>query len=289
MRGFFTYTRQIIVEIMIELPEAIVLSREIDELLKGKRIRRVVAAQSPHKFAWYYEDPANYHELLVNKTIDKAISRGGMVEISINGAIILFSEGIRLRYFIEGDDIPAKHQLLIEFSDNSTLLASVQMYGGLCAFPDGAYDNKYYNAAKDKPSPLSDDFDWEYFEGIINEGGPKLSVKALLATEQRIPGLGNGVLQDILFNARVHPAKKMATFTGDEVKGLFSAVKETLADMAEKGGRDTESDLLGHPGGYKSILSKNTVNTPCPTCGTAIKKKAYMGGSVYFCESCQSV
>jgi hypothetical protein len=31
----------------------------------------------------------------------------------------------------------------------------------------------------------------------------KLSLKALLATEQRIPGLGNGVLQDILFKARM--------------------------------------------------------------------------------------
>lgn|GEM_PF-2077218 len=29
--------------------------------------------------------------------------------------------------------------------------------------------------------------------------------KAFLATEQRIPGLGNGVLQDILWTARIHP------------------------------------------------------------------------------------
>jgi formamidopyrimidine-DNA glycosylase len=57
--------------------------------------------------------------------------------------------------------------------------------------------------------------------------------------------------------------------------------------MASQGGRDTESDLFGHAGRYKTILSKNTVNKPCPVCGTMINKEAYMGGSVYYCEKCQ--
>ena len=46
---------------MIELPEAVVLSREIDDALTGKSIQRVVAAHSPNKFAWYHQDPQEYH------------------------------------------------------------------------------------------------------------------------------------------------------------------------------------------------------------------------------------
>ena len=57
--------------------------------------------------------------------------------------------------------------------------------------------------------------------------------------------------------------------------------------MAARGGRDTELDMFGRAGGYRTILSKNTVNTPCPVCGTIIGKEAYMGGAVYFCEKCQ--
>ena len=57
--------------------------------------------------------------------------------------------------------------------------------------------------------------------------------------------------------------------------------------MTEKGGRDTEPDFFGQPGGYHTILCKNTVNKPCPVCGTSIKKEAYMGGSVYYCPKCQ--
>ena len=57
--------------------------------------------------------------------------------------------------------------------------------------------------------------------------------------------------------------------------------------MVNYGGRDTEKDLFGNTGGYKTILSNKTVNKPCPKCSSKIIKKAYMGGSVYFCPKCQ--
>ena len=83
------------------------------------------------------------------------------------------------------------------------------MFGGLGAFPEGKLDNTYYKAAKEKTSPFSSAFDKAYFDRIISaEDVQKLSLKALLATEQRIPGLGNGILQDILFNVKMHPKKK---------------------------------------------------------------------------------
>ncbi len=83
----------------------------------------------------------------------------------------------------------------------------------------------------------------------------KLSLKAFLATEQRIPGLGNGVLQDILYNARLHPKKKLGALSDGEFAALFSSVKNTLAEMTRNGGRDTEKDLFGSTGGYVTKLS----------------------------------
>jgi len=58
-------------------------------------------------------------------------------------------------------------------------------------------------------------------------------------------------------------------------------------NMTYLGGRDTERNFFGHNGGYKTLLSKNTVKTPCPNCGNLIVKEAYLGGAVYFCPSCQ--
>ncbi len=50
-----------------------------------------------------------------------------------------------------------------------------------------------------------------------------------------------------------------------------------------------ESDLYGEPGGYATIMSRKTVREPCPVCGTTIRKASYLGGSVYFCVTCQAI
>ncbi len=273
---------------MIELPEAINIARQINDTIYGKRIAAVIAVQTPHKLAWYYGEPQKYSDLLVGRTMGKASACGSLVEIKAENANILFGEGAAVRYHGKNEPRPAKHQLLIEFEDRSAISMSIQMYGGVGSFLDGALDNPYYRVAKEKPSPFSPAFDKAYFDGIISAPEvQKLSLKALLATEQRIPGLGNGVLQDILFNARMHPKKKVSTLSGKDKEALFNSVRDTLSAMATQGGRDTELDLFGHPGGYKTVLSKNTVNKPCPVCKTPIKKEAYMGGSVYFCQTCQ--
>ena len=274
---------------MIELPEAAVLARQINEAVVGKKIKNVIAAQTPHKLAWYFGDPREYKRLLTGKVINEAASHGGQVEITAGKAKLLFSDGVNLRYYDEGEKLPDKHQLLLEFDDGSSLVGWVQMYGGLSAFREGENDNKYYLVAREKPSPLSSDFDEDYFKSLFDERTAKLSLKAFLATEQRIPGLGNGVLQDILFNAKMHPKKKVGTLSATEQQVLFDSIKDTLSEMTAKGGRDTENDLLGKPGAYKTRLSKNTAGQPCPVCGTLIKKEAYLGGSIYYCASCQRI
>lgn len=275
---------------MLELPEVTVLAQQLNENVYGKKVANVIVLQSPHKFAWFCEDPQKYSELLTGKSIGQAAGYGAMLEIKVEDAVLVFSDGVNLRFHRENEKRPQKHQLLLEFDDLSALSASVQMYGGLWAFRNGEFDNIYYQQAKEKPSPLTDRFDKTYFNEIFSKPEvQKLSVKAFLATEQRIPGLGNGVLQDILFNVKIHPRRKLNSLTETELDLLFNSVKNTLTEMTAQGGRDTEKDLFGSLGGYRTKLSKKSIHEPCPICGSMIKKQSYMGGSIYFCEGCQEL
>lgn len=275
---------------MIELPEALVLERQINDTISGKRIMKVDAAYTPHKFAFYYGDPQDYHNLLVGESIDKANGYGGMVEIKAGDKRILIGDGVGLRYHGPNESRPNKFQLLIEFEDFSAISATVQMYGGMWCFRNGEFDSPYYKVAKDKPSPLSDEFSENYFDLLMSLSEvQKKSAKAFLATEQRIPGLGNGVLQDILWKAKIHPKRKINTLSQGNKESLFISVKILLGSMTILGGRDTEKDLFGHIGSYKTVMSKNNVGQPCPECGRTILKETYMGGSIYYCDGCQSV
>jgi formamidopyrimidine-DNA glycosylase len=271
---------------MLEIPESKTISLQAGNTLTSRRITDVITATSPHKFAFYKGDPAGYAELLKGRQVISAKGHGMFVDVCCDESrCITIGDGTNMRYNPPSESRPEKHQLLIAFDDGSCVAFTVAMYGGIWAYI-GKSDNKYHQHSLDSISPLDDAFDEKFFDDIFKSTAKDLSLKALLATEQRIPGLGNGVLQDILFNARLHPKRKKSTLTDPLKSGLFHSLKATLKSMTDLGGRDTEKDFFGQPGGYKTLLSKNTLQNFCPN-GHPIIKEAYLGGAVYYCPVCQ--
>jgi len=272
---------------MLEIPESQNMAKQITENLKGQTITKTVAAFSPHVFAFFSASPQEYSQMLNGKTIDEARAVGGFVELFLGEMRLLFGDGVNARYYKKGEKWPSKHQLLLEFNDGSALICTVQLYGMLLAFKNSTLDNFYYQVAQKKPNPLSNEFTLEYFMSMYRAAKPNLSAKALLATEQRIPGLGNGVAQDILFNASINPRSKLASLDQRDSNELYKSIKATLQKMTQQSGRDSEKDLFGNQGGYKTILSSQTWQNPCPKCDTTIVRQAFLGGNVYFCPTCQ--
>ena len=283
---------------MLELPETTTFARQITDRLAGRTVTAVFNATQPHKLTWFTGDPEEYPALLEGRKVVRADGHGAFLDIVFEGdrgssdnreVHLALSDGVIPRLYASGAKVPDKYQLLVTFDDGGFLVCSVAMYGGIQAFP-GVLDNPYYKGALAKTSPLTDAFDEACFEGLFDatlRSKPSASAKAFLATEQRIPGLGNGVLQDILFRARINPRRKIASLSAAQRHTLFEATRDTLRQMTERGGRDTERDIFGTPGGYRSILSKNTWTEPCPVCGAAIVKEPYLGGAVYYCPRCQ--
>lgn len=274
---------------MIEIPESTIISRQATGILTGRTVMQVFNATSPHKFAWFNGDPANYPEILTGHRIEAVNGYGAFVDLVMDEDIhLLVGDGTNIRYYRQEEQRPAKHQQLIVLDDGSFLVFTVAMYGCIYAF-QGQFDNPYYQGSIRKLNPLQEQFDEAYFENMIANLKKDISVKALLATEQRIPGLGNGVVQDILFNAGIHPKRKVSILSDLQKTDLLYSIKGTLINMIEAGGRDTEKDFFGNWGGYKVILSKNTYKNPCPECGHEIIREAYLGGTVYYCPECQKL
>ena len=156
---------------MIELPEALTLAEQLNRTVRGKAIARVVAAQNPHKFAWYQGDPQAYPALLTGQVVGEARGFGTTVEFQAGDAFVAVSEGATWHYHADTAEIPAKHQLLLEFADGSALSLTVRMYGGILCFKAGQADNPYYLAARDALSPFSHAFDWASFSKIARPAG----------------------------------------------------------------------------------------------------------------------
>ena len=125
-------------------------------------------------------------------------------------------------------------------------------------------NNEYYQTELTSIGPLDQEFTLNYFKTLITDETEKLSIKAFLATKQRILGIGNGVAQDIMFNAKLFPKRRIKTLNEQDIKNLYDALIRTLTKMVENHGRDSEKDIYGNPGGYKTILCAKSYKSGCP-------------------------
>ena len=121
----------------------------------------------------------------------------------------------------------------------------------------------------------------------MSKASEKLSLKGFLATGQRFPGIGNGVIQDVLFNSGLHPKMKIKDCDEAKLRFLYEKLVVGVREMIALGGRNNEKDLFGIPGGYQVLMTSSQLKNPCINCSGSIIKENYLGGSIYYCPHCQ--
>ena len=277
---------------MIELPEATVIARQMTEELREKKIESGIRGNSPHKFAFYNRPPEEYEAILKGKTMGTAIEQGSYVWASIEPdyVLVLGEGGERILFHKNECTLPKKHHLLLHFEDDTYLTVTVQGWGFAQLFHlSEIKGKKEQHLGRKAVSPLSDEFTFDYFQGLFEEleEEDSRSIKFFIISKPGVWGVGNGYLQDILFRVKIHPRKRCINLTETEKKALYKAIRETLKQAVELGGRDTEFNLYNRSGRYKRILDSRQEGKPCPECGTSIEKQQYLGGAIYYCPSCQ--
>ena len=275
---------------MIELPEATTIARQMNDELSGKRIESGIRGNAPHKFAFYNRPPEEYEAILRGKRMGPSTVHGSLIFASVepDHVLVLGGGGERILFHRSKDTLPKKHQLLLHFQDDTYLTVTVQGWGSVQLFHQSEIAAHPY-VGKRGVSPLSDAFTFQYFQGLFRELAEedKRSVKFFIISKPGIWGVGNGYLQDILFRAKIHPKRRSIDITEMEKRALYKAIRETLKQAVELGGRDDEHDLYNNTGKYRRILDRRSKGKPCPVCGTPIEKIQYLGGSSYFCPNCQ--
>lgn len=275
---------------MFELPEYLILAEQMNTTIKGSTIQRGQLGNSPHKFVWYNRSHDEFERLTKDKRVGEAYARGRWLFLPLEpGYVLLLGEcGGKVLYHPPGSKLPNKYHLYITFEDESSLTATTQMWGAFELYEAGEEQKREYVKGM-RSTPVEPEFTFDYFNALIDElaEGKRRSAKALLTQDQIIPGLGNAIAQDILFKARLHPRHPIAELSTGQRRALYHAIKSTVEQVIEKGGRYDEYDLYNNRGGYIRMMDKNAVGHPCPECGGEIEKIQFLGGACYLCPNCQ--
>jgi formamidopyrimidine-DNA glycosylase len=275
---------------MIELPEALIIARQMSEELKGKQIESGIRGNVPHKFAFYSGSAEEYEAILKGRMMGEATGHGNAILASVGPdyTLVLGGGGERILFHQSESTLPKKHHLLLHYQDGTYLTVTVQGWGNALLLRQSELV-EHPHVGEKRVSPLTDAFTFDYLQGLFEEleEEDSRSIKFFIVSQPGIWGVGNGYLQDILFRTKIHPRRKAIDIVEEERRALHKAIRETLKQAVDLGGRDTERDLYNRRGGYRRIMDSKSVGKPCPECGTPVEKTQYLGGACYLCPSCQ--
>ena len=136
--------------------------------------------------------------------------------------------------------------------------------------------------------PFTSDYSLEAF--LKRLGKRKLRVKSLLLDQSFVAGVGNIYADEALYEAGIHPARRVRSLRKKEKKELFQAIPRVLEQGIAYGGtslRDyVNSD--GEIGAYQEELQVyGRSGEPCYRCGSVIQKIVIGQRGTHFCPTCQ--
>jgi formamidopyrimidine-DNA glycosylase len=139
------------------------------------------------------------------------------------------------------------------------------------------------------PEPLEDGFEAGYLPRTI--GSRRAQIKPLLLDQKVVSGIGNIYVDEILYDARLHPRRKANTLSGGEWEALYTAIRSNLAAGVEHRGTTVRlyRDVLDRPGehqNYLRVFEKH--GQPCPGCEGEVVREKVGGRPTHYCPACQT-
>ncbi len=273
---------------MPELPEVETITREMREaLLEGTTITRAHVFW-PRSIATPGE--ADFCRLIAGQSIIEIRRRGKFLVFVLSAHTLLVHLRMTGKFtFAESTEgISAHERVRLWLSDGRQL-----------RYEDQRKFGKWYLMAQadDKLSelglePLSKEFTLAAFQEVLQRS--RLQIKAFLLNQRFVAGLGNIYVDEALWEAKIHPARRLGTLTKAEIKALHKAIPKVLS----KGIKNMGTSLGAKRANYYSVSGRRGSNQdalnvfrrdglPCPRCHTPLIKITLAQRGTHLCPKCQ--
>ncbi len=281
---------------MPELPEVETISRQLDRVLKNKRIAKVEVLRERS----FSGDPSR----LKGWEIEKVTRKSKVIEIHFRKkeelVIIHLKMTGQLIYVFEDKrvagghptvdwikDLPSNHTRVIwDFSDGSKLFFNdMRVFGWMKLMSTEKYEREIRAKA---PDVTDKEFTLNYFGHLLSLS--KKAIKLVLLDQEKIGGIGNIYANDALFLSGVMPDRKADSLTKPEITKLYKAVKEVINLGIKYGGASASNyvNVSGMGGTYQDhFLVYKREGEKCKKCGNKIFKTRIGGRGTFYCLNCQ--
>jgi formamidopyrimidine-DNA glycosylase len=118
----------------------------------------------------------------------------------------------------------------------------------------------------------------------------KAPIKPVLLDQSTLAGLGNWIVDDVLFLAGVHPERVAASLTEAETERIHAAIREVLLTAIDREAVYSRfpAHFLIHARAWDTSPHADPErHLHCPRCAARVEKDYVGGRATYFCAACQ--
>ena len=113
-------------------------------------------------------------------------------------------------------------------------------------------------------------------------------IKATLTNQEFIAGIGNAYSDEILWEAGLHPHRRRATMSEEDLRRLYAAMRSVLTWGIEVVDATVQEEGLGRKEEWRQHLRVHRRGgEPCPRCGSEIRSQVRSGSETNYCVTCQ--
>ncbi|MEU3371647.1 bifunctional DNA-formamidopyrimidine glycosylase/DNA-(apurinic or apyrimidinic site) lyase [Streptomyces sp. NPDC006660] len=282
---------------MPELPEVEVVRRGLERWVAGRTVADVEVLH-PRAVRRHPAGGDDFAARLKGHRIGVARRRGKYLWLPLadTDASVLGHLGMSGQLLVQPQGAPdEKHlRIRIRFQDElGTELRFVDQrtFGGLSLHDTAANSSDglpdvIAHIARD---PLDPEFDDEAFFVALRL--KRTTVKRALLDQTLISGVGNIYADEALWRARLHYDRPTATLNRPKAAELLGHAREVMNAALAVGGTSFDSlyvNVNGESGYFdRSLDAYGREGEPCRRCGTAMRRRAWMNRSSYYCPKCQ--
>jgi formamidopyrimidine-DNA glycosylase len=126
---------------------------------------------------------------------------------------------------------------------------------------------------------------WTADEFAKRAKGTRRELRNLLMDDEFVAGIGNAYADEILWAAKLHPKRRVATLDAGELDRLRGALHATLERASEIVASELPPELGKKIRGHMNVRGR--AGEPCPRCGTKIVRTRHGLDEMYVCPKCQ--
>ena len=135
------------------------------------------------------------------------------------------------------------------------------------------------------PDPSRGELTAERFRSALFTSSRRL--KTFLTDQRAIAGIGNGLSDEILYEARLSPMRLTGSLTEPEARALQAALLAVVSAQTEKL-RESAKGELPQKEPREHYLVHDHAGTKCPRCSTTIARVSYVDHEIFYCPGCQT-